>query len=126
MGDTKVGIRSFSDLHAWQEAKNLAVETYRATQSFPAAEQFGLTSQMRRAAISVSANIAEGFARRTGKDKRGFYQTALASLSELDSHSQIACALGFLKESDLRPLTDLISRTGRLLTGLVRSASDRT
>ena len=126
MGDTKVGIRSFSDLHAWQEAKNLAVETYRATQSFPAAEQFGLTSQMRRAAISVSANIAEGFARRTGKDKRGFYQTALASLSELDSHSQIANALGFLNQSDLRSLMDLISRTGRLLTGLVRTASDRT
>jgi len=126
MGDTKVGIRSFSDLHAWQEAKNLAVETYRVTQVFPAAEQFGLTSQMRRASVSVSANIAEGFARRTGKDKRGFYQTALASLSELDSHSQIANALGFLNQSDLRSLMDLISRTGRLLTGLVRTASDRT
>ena len=126
MGDTKVTIRHFSDLNAWQEAKNLAIEAYRVTKLFPAAEQFGLTSQIRRAAVSVSANIAEGFARRTGKDKRGSYQTALASLSELDSHSQIACALGFLNQADLRSLTDLISRTGRLLTGLVRSASDRT
>src|SRR3989344_5830843 len=125
MGDTKVGIRSFSDLHAWQEAKNLAVETYRATQSFPAAEQFGLTSQMRRAAISVPANIAEGFARRTGKDKRGFYQTALASLSELESHLLISQELGFLTKESFALLKNCMDSNGRLLTGLLRSAVDR-
>lgn len=71
--ENKNTIRHFTDLHAWQEAKGLAIQVYKATNQFPVSEQFGLTSQIRRAAISISANIAEGFARRTTKDKRGFY-----------------------------------------------------
>ena len=99
MEDSKVKIQHFTDLHAWQEAKILAVMVYKETRSFPSEEQFGLTSQARRAAVSVSANIAEGFARRTSKDKKGFYQTALASLSELESHMLIAHDLVFLKKN---------------------------
>ncbi len=126
MEDGNVSIKHFTDLRAWQEAKTLAVMVYKATEKFPAAEQFGLTSQMRRAAVSVSANIAEGFARRTGKDKRGFYQTALASLSELESHFLIAQELGFVTKESLLLLKNRMDSSGRLLTGLLRSASDRT
>lgn len=125
MEDSKVKIQNFTDLHAWQEAKILAVMVYKETRSFPPEEQFGLTSQTRRAAISVSANIAEGFARRTSKDKRGFYQTALASLSELESHFLIAYDLAFLKKESLQVLREQMSRAGKLLNGLLRSASDR-
>ena len=125
MEDGKPTIRHFTDLRSWQEAKTLAVEVYNATQKFPSAEQFGLTSQARRAAISVSANIAEGFARRTGKDKRNFYQTALASLSELESHLLIAHELTFVTKESLQILRNHIASSGRLLTGLLRSASDR-
>lgn len=125
MEDRKV-IRHFTDLLAWQEAKNLAVKIYKETASFPTSEQFGLVSQMRRAAVSVSANIAEGFARRTSKDKRGFYQTALASLSELESHALIAFELGFVRNESLDLLRQQMNQSGRFLTGLLRSASDRT
>jgi len=126
MEDGKATIRHFTDLRAWQHARVLAVETYKATAKFPPTEQFGLTSQMRRAAVSVSANIAEGFARRTGKDKRGFYQTALASLSELESHLLIAYELKFITKETLQLVRNCIDSSGRLLTGLLRSATDRT
>lgn len=124
--EDKVTIRHFSDLKAWQEAKKLAVLIYKATRSFPSAEQFGLTSQIRRAAISVSANIAEGFARRTSKDKRMFYQTALASLSELESHMLIATELEYLNKEESISLREYCNSCGRLLTGLLRSAFDRS
>lgn len=126
MDAPKSHIAHFTDLVAWQEGKCLVITAYAATGPFPANEQFGLTSQIRRAAVSVPANIAEGFARRTSKDKRGFYQTALASLSELESHFLIAHELGFLKSDLLRELNVQTDRVGKLLTGLLRSAIDRT
>lgn len=127
MGDTaQKPIRDFTDLHAWNEAKRLAVETYTLTKSFPHSEQFGLTNQARRAAVSIAANIAEGFARRTSKDKRNFYQTALASLSELKSHLLIALELKFISNEQMEPMVRTADRTGKLLTGLLRSAISKT
>lgn len=126
MEAAKATIRHFTDLHAWKSAKALVIFVYTSTQAFPVSEQFGLTNQMRRAAVSVAANIAEGFARRTGKDKRGFYQTALASLAELESHFLIARELNFIDQKSLDELRGAISQSGKLLTGLIRSALDRT
>lgn len=126
MADNVPTIRHFTDLVSWQEAKKLTVQVYKITESFPASEQFGLTNQLRRAAVSISANIAEGFARRTIKDKRGFYQTALASLSEVESHMLIAQELGFVKKEMVKVLFESAGRAGRLLTGLLRSAPERT
>src|SRR3989344_7362940 len=119
-------IRHFTDLHAWQEARLLAAKTYEKTKSFPPVEQFGLTNQTRRASVSIAANIAEGFARRTSKDKRGFYQTALGSLSELESHFRIAEDLKFVSSAQLQALVEQMIRVGRLITGLLRSAADRS
>jgi four helix bundle protein len=125
MADKNV-IRHFSDLIAWQEAKRLVIGIYKETKSFPVGEQFGLVSQMRRAAVSIPANIAEGFARHTSKDKRSFYQTALASLSELESHAEIAHELDFLTRPSLLKVQTQSERVGKLLTGLLRSAIDRS
>ena len=125
MAENPATIRHFTDLHSWQEAKKLTVQVYKATERFPGAEQFGLTNQLRRAAVSVSANIAEGFARRTSKDKRGFYQTALASLSEVESHLLIAQELGFVNKETTALLFEHTNRAGRLLTGLLRTATER-
>lgn len=118
-------IRHFTDLLAWQEARKFAVAAYEVTKAFPAIEQFGLTDQMRRSALSVPANIAEGFARRTSKDKRNFYQTALASLSETESHMIIACDLGFLGVQALHELQSKSNDVGRLISGLIKSAADK-
>jgi four helix bundle protein len=122
---TELTIRDFTDLRAWQEAKRVAIQTYSITRDFPASEQFGLTNQMRRAAVSITANIAEGFARRTGKDKRGFYQTALASLSELKSHMIIARELTLMSDAQTSEIRGLLDNAGRQITGLIRSAVDR-
>jgi four helix bundle protein len=76
--------RNFKTLKAWELADNLAVELYRVTQAFPKEEQYGLTSQVRRAAVSVAANIAEGSSRRTKKDLMHFLVIARASLAEVE------------------------------------------
>ena len=77
------GITQFQQLDAWKEAHKLVLMVYRVTQSYPAEERYGLTSQMRRAAVSIPANIAEGFKRRGIKDKIRFYNTSEGSLEEV-------------------------------------------
>lgn len=79
----KKGSRTFQDLAVWQKAHQLALHTYRLTASFPAAERYGLVSQMRRAAVSVPANIAEGFRKRSSRAKFNFHNIAQGSLEEL-------------------------------------------
>jgi len=79
----KTKIERFEDLEVWKKAHKLAIETYNMTKKFPNEEKFGIVSQMRRSAVSVSANIAEGFKRRTPKDKSNFYNMSQSSLEEL-------------------------------------------
>lgn len=83
-------IRSFTDLHAWQKAHELVLEVYKITKYFPREEQFGLTNQIRRASISVSSNLAEGFSRRSYKEKIQFYSMALGSTTEVQNQLLIA------------------------------------
>jgi four helix bundle protein len=82
--------KSFRDLVVWQKAKELAIEIYRITDKLPKSETYGLTSQMRRAAISIAANIAESYNRRHPKEKKQLQSVAYASGSELESHIEIA------------------------------------
>ncbi|RPI59311.1 MAG: four helix bundle protein, partial [Planctomycetaceae bacterium] len=82
--DNKRPIRSYKDLQVWQKSMELAGQIYEATQKFPADERFGLTSQLRRAAVSVPSNIAEGYGRGTRKDYKRFLQVARGSLYELE------------------------------------------
>lgn len=78
-----MGIETFEQLEVWQYAHKLVLAVYHSTREFPAEEKYGLQAQMRRAAVSVPANIAQGFKRRTKADKRHFYNMAQASLEEL-------------------------------------------
>lgn len=86
------------DLDVWKYAKQLVVEIYRITQSFPKEELFGLTNQLRRAAVSIVSNIAEGSARKSVNERKRFYEISRSSLVEIDSQLEISIALGFLKK----------------------------
>ena len=92
----KAPIRSHRDLIVWQKAMDLVVNTYGATESFPKAETYGLTSQIRRAVTSIPANIAEGQGRRLSKEFVYFLANSRGSLLELDTHLEAATRLGFL------------------------------
>ncbi|MDP3481976.1 MAG: four helix bundle protein [Sulfuricella sp.] len=102
-------------LEVWQQAILLVKETYSATAGFPKEEMFGLVSQMRRAAVSIPSNIAEGAAREGDKEYLHFLSIARGSLSELDTQAHIASMLGYLAVD--HQLNDLIDRVGRLLSG---------
>src|SRR3990167_241538 len=78
-------IQVFTDLNVWREAHKLVLEIYKLTQKFPEGEKFGLTIQLRRAAISITSNIAEGFSRKTDKEKIQFYRMSLGSLMEVQN-----------------------------------------
>jgi len=101
----------------WQKAHQLALALYRATRTFPGDEKFGLVSQMRRAAVSVPANIAEGFVKRGKPDKIRFYNTAQGSLEESKYYLVLAKDLGYLRDATHE--NQLANDVGRLLNGLI-------
>lgn len=109
----------FEDLEVWKKAHKLVLETYRITKDFPVEEKFGLVSQMRRSAISIAANIAEGFKKRTLKDKSNFYNISQGSLEELRYYLILSIDLGY--SNDGKDLTYLMEEIGRMLYGLIKS-----
>ena len=115
-------IRSFADLIAWQESHKLVVFIYKLTDKFPTKEAFALTDQIRRAATSITSNIAEGFSRKTGKEKIQFYYTSLGSLSELQSQLLIARDVGYIKEKIHNDFQDLSTNASKLINGLLKTA----
>jgi four helix bundle protein len=117
-----VGIERFTDFEVWRIAHQAVVEIYRITKAFPSDERFGLIQQMRRSAVSVPANIAEGFGRRHPKDKVRFYNMSQASIEELRYYLILAGDLGYAK--DLTGVGGLLDSTARMLKRLVLSISD--
>ena len=115
----------YQRLNAWRSCHQLALATYRITQSFPKYELYGITSQMRRAAFSAPANIAEGSAKRGPREFRRFLDIALGSLAELSYAILFAKELGYLSESDWKELDDLRSAAGKLTWGFYRLISER-
>jgi four helix bundle protein len=115
------GVRNYRDLVAWQKAMELAEAVYRATEGFPRSEQFGLTSQMRRAAVSIPSNVAEGFGRRSPAEFQRFLQIAKGSLFEFQTQAELARRLGWLKGPSLTHLRDLAGELDAVLSGLARS-----
>ena len=109
----------------WQSAKSLAIEMYRVTESLPADERFGLTSQLRRAAISVPSNIAEGAGRGSGKEFLRFLLIARGSLNEIDTQLEIAEELGFLADVDVSKLRKRYDTTSSQLQGLISRINAR-
>lgn len=106
--------KSFRDLVVWQKAHQLVLAIYRLTRSFPTEERFGLTSQIRRAAVSVAANITEGFSKRGRSDKARFLNIAQGSLEEVHYYLILAGDLGFLNSSEV---ADQYREVARLLNG---------
>ncbi len=119
-GEQKKKISSFTDLVVWQEGHSLVLGIYKCSESFPQKEVFGLTNQMRRAVVSITSNIAEGFSRQSVKEKVQFYSIAKGSLTELQNQLLIAKDVGFLEERNYKVLSDRIDTVGRLLTGFIR------
>jgi len=101
---TKTPVKTFRDLRTWQSAYDLAVAVYRQCETFPKHEQYGLVSQMTRAAVSVCSNIAEGFGRRTYKEKDQFFGHAHGSLTELENQLLIARGVGYINTAQYEDL----------------------
>jgi len=115
--------KSFRDLLVWQRAHELVLEVYKVTQHYPTEERFGLISQMRRAAVSVPANISEGFAKKGRKDKMNFYNIAQGSLEELKYYLMLSQDLGYLQTIDT--IFQKSEEVGRLLSRLLTSLENR-
>ena len=117
-----MGIERFEQPDAWKGAHRLVLDVYHITATMPSDQKFGLISQMQRAAVSVPANIAEGFKRRTRADKAHFYNMAQASLEELRYYFILCRDLGYKLEYG--SMAQQADRVGRMLTGLIRSVKD--
>jgi four helix bundle protein len=120
--ETKRKIKSFTDLLAWQEGHLLALEVYQITKNFPKDELFGLVSQIRRAAVSVTSNIAEGFSRETYKDKIRFFYMTMGSLTELQNQLLLARDIGYLPVEDFKKLAEQSVKVAKITQGLIRSS----
>lgn len=114
-------IKSHRDLIAWQKALDLTVRIYHITKSFPREEIYGLTSQIRRAAASIPANIAEGQGRRSSREFQQFLANSRGSLLELDTHLELAFRVGYLNKENYLDLRNSCEEVGRILNGLMRS-----
>jgi four helix bundle protein len=118
-------IRKFTDLEVWQQARGLAKQTYNVSMILPKSEQYGLASQMKRAAVSIPSNIAEGFKRDTMKDKIHFYVMSHGSLTELQNQIIIANDVGLIDDKIKQGLLEFSDRVDALLTGLIRASKER-
>ncbi len=111
-------IKSFTELNAWKEGHKLVLLIYKETENFPGKEVFGLISQMRRCAVSITSNIAEGFSRITLKDKNNFFSMALGSLTELQNQLLIAKDINYLKKDIFSLVADQTIVVSKLINGL--------
>lgn len=116
-------IVNFTDLNAWKESHKLAMLIYKHTEVYPRKEVYGLTSQIRRSAVSVSSNISEGFGRRTRKEKTQFYSMSLGSLSELQNQLILSNDIGYIVQKDFRLIFEQTIIVQKLINGLTKSVS---
>jgi four helix bundle protein len=114
-------IKSYRDLVAWQKSFALGIAVYRLTKQLPEAERFGLISQLRRGAVSIASNIAEGYGRQSTSDYVRFLRVARGCLYELDTQLLFAIELGYVDAGECAPLQEQANECGRILAGLIRS-----
>ena len=117
-------MRSFREIKAWQKAHSLALDIYRQTQGFPSEERFGLTSQLRRAATSVTSNIAEGCGRESERDFARFLSIAAGSASEVEYQLLLAHDLGYLSAENHRQLDAQVNEVKRMLNAFIRTLAN--
>jgi four helix bundle protein len=118
--------QSYRDLVVWQRAMQLVTSIYRVTEGFPKTEIFGLSSQIKRAVVSIASNIAEGQGRESRKEFLHHLSIAYGSLTEVETQVQIAVNLSFIDAAEADRLFEQCSEVGRMLNGLSRSLRSRT
>ncbi|CCI14089.1 MAG: four helix bundle protein [Microcystis panniformis Mp_MB_F_20051200_S9] len=123
MADSK--IQSYRDLRVWQEAVNLAESCYRLTKTFPKEELYGMTTQIRRASVSIAANIAEGYGRKTRGEYIQFLYIAQGSLKELETHWLISQRVELASPQSVNPILNQCESVGRLLLTLIRALENK-
>lgn len=114
-------VRSYRDLVVWKKSMALVLDVYRSTQTFPRTETYGLVSQLRRAAVSIPSNIAEGQARLSTGEFRQFLGNARGSLMEVETQILLAQELGYLERDERNNLLSTSAEVGRILNGLLNS-----
>jgi four helix bundle protein len=112
---------SFEEMPVWQKAMDLAVEVHRLTENLPRKEDYGLTSQLRRSALSVPANIAEAFGRRHTKDKLNFYYDARGSLTETKNHLIYGCRVSYFSKASFGKSAGMVEDVWKQLNTLINS-----
>ena len=118
-------MKSHKDLDVWRLAIDLASDVYEVTKTFPKDERYGMTVQMRRSAISIASNIAEGAARQGDKEFVQFLHIALGSVSELDTQLEIAMRVNLTSVESLKGLQDMAIRINQMLPGLAQSVRSK-
>ena len=126
MGTENSKINSYRDLVAWEKARLLVKAVYQATAPFPREETYGLTQQLRRAAVSVPSNIAEGYGRGSRKEYVRFLQIARGSLYEVETQLVLSGDLGYLPDREIGVLVEQVNECARILHGLIKSLSARS
>lgn len=118
-------IQSFTQLNTWKESHKLVIAIYKATKTFPKEELYSLVDQMRRAAISITSNIAEGFSRQSYKEKVQFYYMSLGSLTELQNQLLLSRDLGYISPSEFNDIAETTVIVHKLIVGLIRSSKEK-
>lgn len=118
--------RTFQDLVVWQKGMELVTEVYRLSRAFPKDELYGLTSQLRRCAVSVPSNVAEGYARNSSGDYARFLRVACGSLYELETQLEVARNLQYIDPDHVEAATQLTGEIGRMLGALIRKVDGGT
>ena len=113
-------IKSFTDLRAWKEDHKLVLMIYKITKSFPNDERFGLVDQIRRASISITSNISEGFSRNSNLEKKQFYYLSLGSLSELQNQLIVARDVNYIKNDDFQSIAQQSISVSKLINSLIK------
>ena len=122
---TEKKIKTFEDLETWQIAHGLVVEIYKITKRYPKDELYGIVSQLRRAALSITANIAEGFSRYHYKDKIRFYYNARGSASEVRNCLILSKDMEYIAKEEYKNLSDGMEKVLRMINGLIRSIEEQ-
>lgn len=117
-------IKDIKELKVWQKGMEIVKDIYKATSTFPKEELYGLSAQMRRAAVSVPSNIAEGFKRHHGKEFKQFLYIAMGSTSELETQLIIAKELGFIGTNEFESITEKIDHLSKMLSSLIKKVSE--
>ena len=118
-------MRNYRDLQVWGKAHNLTLELYRISRGFPRDEIYGITSQLRRAAVSIGANLAEGGGRHTSPELARFVRIAMGSASELDYHLLLSRDLGIMNEDDFKSSVAALTEVRKMLTSFLGSVEEQ-